>query len=107
MADQNATAASRHDPAWVQVAASLQGCLVRDAAGGVAGSIAGVVTQDSAVYAVIASGGFLGLGERRFVVPWSALRANGSSFVLREGLELERGTAAAADEPTQDGAGLP
>lgn len=109
MADHDSTAASRRGPAWVEVAASLQGCLVHDRSGGVAGSIAGVVTRGSARYAVIASGGFLGLGERRFLVPWSALQGQGPWFVLRDTHELEpeHGQTAAAHEPTQDGAGLP
>lgn len=100
MADQEPDPATRRDPAWLQVATSLQGCLVRDSAGEVAGSIAGLVTRGSAVYAVIASGGFLGLGERRFVVPWSALQGNGGSLVLRDSRELERRRRAAPDEPT-------
>lgn len=33
-------------------------------------------------YAVVATGGFLGVGELLFAVPWRALRATGQHFVL-------------------------
>jgi sporulation protein YlmC with PRC-barrel domain len=33
-------------------------------------------------YAVVAIGGFVGIGERLFAVPWSALRPMGRQFVL-------------------------
>lgn len=41
-------------------------------------------------YAVVASGGIMGIGERLFAVPWSALRPVGQQFVLectRAGLD--------------------
>lgn len=34
------------------------------------------MTNGTVSYAVLASGGFLGIGERLFAVPWSALRIN-------------------------------
>jgi sporulation protein YlmC with PRC-barrel domain len=61
------------------------GSLVRDRDGEVAGSIAELVLdvqRGCVAYAVVATGGFLGVGERRFAVPWTALRAHSRHFVL-------------------------
>ena len=66
-------------------AGTLCGSLVRDRDGEVAGSIADVVLdveRGCVAYAVVATGGFLGVGERRFAVPWTALRASSRHFVL-------------------------
>jgi sporulation protein YlmC with PRC-barrel domain len=39
------------------------------------------------VYAVLASGGVLGVGEKLFAVPWSALRIEGDNLVLDASLD--------------------
>jgi len=71
--------------AAMQAATALHGCLVRDRSGQVAGSIADLIVdlrRGSIAYAVLASGGFLGVGERRFTVPWTCLHSEGAEFVL-------------------------
>ena len=45
-------------------------------------------------YAVVATGGFMGMGERMFAVPWSALRPSGQQFMLEcKRAELETAPA--------------
>jgi sporulation protein YlmC with PRC-barrel domain len=69
----------------LRAAGTLCGSLVRDRNGEVAGSIAELVLdveRGCVAYAVVATGGFLGVGERRFAVPWTALRAHSRHFVL-------------------------
>lgn len=76
-------AATEHEP--LREAARLHGRLVLDRNGEVAGSVADVVLdleRGCIAYVAIASGGFLGVGERRFAVPWTALRAEGRHLVL-------------------------
>jgi sporulation protein YlmC with PRC-barrel domain len=76
---------SRASSAALEAATALYGCLVRDRSGQVAGSIADLIVDlrgGSIAYAVLASGGFLGVGERRFTVPWTWLRSDGAEFVL-------------------------
>ena len=34
-------------------------------------------------YAVVGTGGFMGIGERLFAVPWSALRTDGAQLALQ------------------------
>ena len=66
-------------------AAALCGWPVLDSGGEVAGSIADVVIdleRGCIAYALVASGGFLGVGEKVAAVPWRALRSAGAHFVL-------------------------
>lgn len=64
---------------------SLRTRCVVDAAGKVIGSLVDLMLdleRGCVAYAVVASGGFVGVGERLFAVPWAALRAEGERFVL-------------------------
>jgi sporulation protein YlmC with PRC-barrel domain len=66
---------------------------VVDRDGEVLGSISDLMLdleRGCVAYAVIVSGGFMGMGERMFAVPWRALCPVGQQFVLeckRAGLE--------------------
>lgn len=58
-------------------AAKVQGTSVRNSADESLGKIEDVVIDKQSgriVYAVLSFGGFLGLGERHFAIPWEALR---------------------------------
>ena len=58
---------------------------VVDPAGEVLGSISDLLLDPQRgriAYAIVAAGGFLGIGERLFAVPWKALRAMEHQFVL-------------------------
>ena len=82
-------------------AASLCGCMVLDATGDPVGSVRDLVLdleRGCVAYAVVASGGFLGVGERLVAVPWSALEGNGTQFVLQGGrTALDGGPAVEPD----------
>ena len=59
--------------------AALQGSSVKDRAGSELGTIKDLMIDliDGRVsYAVLSFGGFLGLGDKLFAVPWSALQYN-------------------------------
>ena len=47
------------------------------------------ITQGKIRYAVLTSGGFLGMGDRLFAIPWSALKLDTANkrFVLDVGVE--------------------
>lgn len=59
-------------------ASRMMGTAVRDDAGTRLGSIEDVVIDDEGqvAYAVIGAGGFLGMGEDLYAVPWTSLRKN-------------------------------
>ncbi len=70
-----------------QLAAGTSLCArtVMSSAGDVLGSISDLMLDlecGRVAYAVIASGGFVGIGERLVAVPWSALKQVGQHFVL-------------------------
>lgn len=72
---------------------------VVDREGEVLGSISDLMLdleRGRIAYAVVATGGFMGMGERLFAVPWSALRVVGQQFVL-EGKRAALETAPAFD----------
>jgi sporulation protein YlmC with PRC-barrel domain len=67
-------------------AASLCGATVVDDAGEVIGSVADLILdldRGRLAYAVVAMGGFVGVGEKLFAVPWSALKQAGRHFILQ------------------------
>ena len=67
-------------------ATSLCAQIVVDEEGQVLGSIVDLLLdleRGCIGYAVIANGGFMGLGERLVAVPWSALKAQARQFVLQ------------------------
>lgn len=69
----------------LSAATSFYARTVVDPAGEVVGSISDLMLdldRGCVAYAVVATGGFLGVGERLFAVPWRALRAMGQHFVL-------------------------
>ena len=58
---------------------------VVDVDGEVLGSISDLMLdleRGCVAYAIVATGGFAGIGERLFAVPWGVLRAAGQDFVL-------------------------
>ena len=60
--------------------------IVVDGAGEVLGSVVDLLLdleRGRIAYAVVASGGFMGLGERLVAVPWNALKAEARQFVLQ------------------------
>jgi len=66
-------------------ATSFYARTVIDRDGNVLGSISDLmldVERGRVAYAVIATGGFVGLGEQLFAVPWGALRPVGQQFML-------------------------
>jgi len=82
--------------------ADVRGWLVQDPGGEVVGSIAELVLDSQlrcVRYALVASGGFLGLGEQRFAVPWPALRSQGRHFVLVAGGAVAAGQDCRPLEP--------
>ncbi len=69
-----------------QPGTSLCAQTVIDEAGEVLGSIVDLLLdleRGRIAYAVVASGGFMGLGERLVAVPWNALKAEPRQFVLQ------------------------
>jgi len=67
-------------------AASLCGTMVLDSGGDIVGSIADLMVdleRGRLAYAVVATGGFVGVGEKLFAVPWCALKDAGRHFVLQ------------------------
>jgi sporulation protein YlmC with PRC-barrel domain len=46
-------------------------------------------------YAIVSAGGFMGVGERLYVVPWTAVSANGDASYL---IEADEALLAAAPE---------
>jgi sporulation protein YlmC with PRC-barrel domain len=69
----------------LSAATSFWARVVVDPEGEVLGSISDLMLdleRGQVAYAVVAAGGFMGMGERLFAVPWSALRAVGQHFVL-------------------------
>lgn len=61
---------------WIR-ATEIQGSLVTNPSGEALGEIKDFVldkTQGRVGYAVLSFGGFLGLGEKLFALPWRALR---------------------------------
>jgi sporulation protein YlmC with PRC-barrel domain len=81
----------------LSAATSFYARTVLDTEGAVLGSISDLMLdldRGCIAYAVIATGGFVGIGERLFAVPWKALRAAGHQFVLEcERAELDTATA--------------
>lgn len=79
---------SRHRPAFsssLSGATSLCALAVIDSAGDVVGSIVDILLdleRGRIAYALVASGGFVGVGERLFAVPWTALQRHGTQFLL-------------------------
>lgn len=66
-------------------ATSLCAQTVIDDAGEVAGSIVDLLLdleRGRIAYALVACGGFLGVGGRLFAVPWAALQRSGAHFLL-------------------------
>lgn len=58
---------------------------VVDSEGELLGSVSDLMLdldRGKIAYAVVATGGIVGIGERLFAVPWSALRLLGQQFVL-------------------------
>jgi hypothetical protein len=75
----------RREAQPLRLVAGLRGRLVRDRFGEVAGSISELIfdgQRGCIAYALVARGGFVGVGERLFPVPWTALRRRGADFVL-------------------------
>ena len=73
---------------FLGAATALLARTVVDGAGEVLGSVADLMLdldRGSIAYALVATAGFLGIGERLCAVPWSALRADGQRLVLRPG----------------------
>jgi sporulation protein YlmC with PRC-barrel domain len=69
----------------LSAATSFYARTVVDGDGEVLGSISDLmldIERGRVAYAVVATGGFMGVGERLFAVPWNALRAVGQQFVL-------------------------
>lgn len=61
-------------------ASTLTGDQIVDREGGKLGTLKDIMldlTQGSVVYAVLARGGFGGVGEKLFAVPWSMLEVDG------------------------------
>jgi sporulation protein YlmC with PRC-barrel domain len=85
----------RQDSARTQVlsAGSLIGTAVVNAAGESLGSIEEIMlhtdTGDVA-YAVLSFGGFLGIGDKLFAVPWEALTIDGTSERIVLDIDRER-----------------
>ena len=84
-------------PREVRAASSLEGETVLDRQGETLGEIEEIMLEVQSgriAYAVLAVGGFLGIGERYFAVPWRALAldADRKCFVL----DIDRDTLAGA-----------
>jgi hypothetical protein len=73
-------------PSNLSPGTSLCAQAVVDSTGEVLGSIVDLLLdleRGRIAYAVVASGGFLGVGERLVAVPWNALRPDARHFVLQ------------------------
>jgi hypothetical protein len=82
----SAGAARARPGARLGVATSLYARTVLDREGEVLGSISDLMLdleRGCIAYAVVAAGGFMGIGERLFAVPWTALRPLDLHFVLQ------------------------
>jgi sporulation protein YlmC with PRC-barrel domain len=69
----------------LSTATSLSARTIVDSHGEILGSISDLMLdldRGCIAYAVVATGGFVGIGERLFAVPWKALRPMGHQFVL-------------------------
>src|SRR6185369_10995763 len=69
----------------LSAATSFYARVVVDSDGDVLGSISDLILdleRGCVAYAVLSTGGFMGMGERMFAVPWRALRPVGQQFVL-------------------------
>jgi sporulation protein YlmC with PRC-barrel domain len=74
-------------------ATALTGDRVRNAAGEELGTIEEIVLDPESgriAYAVLSFGGFLGIGDKLFAVPWTALRIDRGEHEFR--LDADRGT---------------
>lgn len=88
----------------LRAATSFYARTVVDRRGRVLGSISDLILdleRGRVAYAVLAVGGFIGIGERLFAIPWEALRACGQQFVLdrREAMLESSPALEAAHEP--------
>ena len=66
-------------------ATSFYARMVADSDGNMLGSISDLILdleRGRVAYVVVSTGGFMGMGERMFAVPWQALRSVGQQFVL-------------------------
>jgi sporulation protein YlmC with PRC-barrel domain len=80
-------------PAEVVAASSLEGETVLDSAGETVGEIEEImldVAGGRVAYAVLAVGGFLGIGEKYFPVPWSALTRDTARKCFVLGIDKDR-----------------
>ena len=67
-------------------ASSFSARTVVDSDGQVLGSVVDLMLdldRGCVAYAVVGTGGFMGIGERLFAVPWSALRTDGAQLALQ------------------------
>lgn len=67
-------------------ASSFSARTVVDSDGQVLGSVVDLMLdldRGCVAYAVVGTGGFMGIGERLFAVPWSALRTDGEQLALQ------------------------
>lgn len=79
--------------ASVLSASSITGTKVLNAMGEQLGSIEDLILHaDSGdvAYAVLSSGGFLGMGEKRFAIPWSALTIDDADHSIVLNVDRER-----------------
>jgi sporulation protein YlmC with PRC-barrel domain len=82
-------------------ATSLCACDVVDTQGNVLGSLVDLMLdldRGCIAYAVVATGGFMGIGERLFAIPWKALRFDGAQLQL----QLQRRRPDFEDAPSFD-----
>jgi sporulation protein YlmC with PRC-barrel domain len=97
--DGNVTTTAPANMRLVLAASTLAGDHVRNGAGDDLGSIEEIMLDlegGRIAYAVLSFGGFLGIGDKLFAVPWSALRIDRDehAFILdvdRETLEIAPG----------------
>jgi sporulation protein YlmC with PRC-barrel domain len=90
-ADFNMTDRSGGPGPTVVNAASLQGKAVVNSTGEKLGSIEAIMLDGSSgrvAYAVLSFGGFLGMGNKLFAMPWSAVTLKGERFLLDVRKEL-------------------
>lgn len=69
-------------------ASTLSGDTVRNAAGDDLGSVKEImvdIPSGRVAYAVLSFGGFLGMGDKLFAVPWSALTVDEDEKCLNSG----------------------
>jgi sporulation protein YlmC with PRC-barrel domain len=81
----------------LSTATSFYARTVVDRSGELLGSVTDLMLdleRGRIAYAVVATGGFMGMGERFFAVPWGVLRATGHELVLeRDRATLETAPA--------------